>query len=299
VPLDPSFPNKKLFIALALVGSALFGMLLAIVVERLDNGFRSAEQVEQLTGVSGLGMIPALSAAARVGNAPEDFLVKKPTSNFAEAIRSVRTAILYSHVDRPPRAILITSAVPEEGKSLLSVSLARSSAKAGQKVLLIDADMRRPKIGRLLKGNNQATLAELFAGQKTSEEVINIDEDTGMHFISAKSGMPNPQDMLGSQSMRDFVRQVSQHYDLVIIDSPPVLAASDSVVLSRIVDATVFVVRWEQTPREVVIGALKQLQAVGGVVAGVVLSRVNVKKHARFGYGDTGYYYGKYKEYAG
>jgi Mrp family chromosome partitioning ATPase len=120
-----------------------------------------------------------------------------------------------------------------------------------------------------------------------------------MHFISAKSGMPNPQDMLGSQSMRDFVRQVSQHYDLVIIDSPPVLAASDSVVLSRIVDATVFVVRWEQTPREVVIGALKQLQAVGGVVAGVVLSRVNVKKHARFGYGDTGYYYGKYKEYAG
>jgi capsular exopolysaccharide synthesis family protein len=189
--------------------------------------------------------------------------------------------------------------VPEEGKSILSISLGRSSAKAGQKVLLIDADMRRPKIGRLLKGKNEATLAELFAGQKTADEVINVDEETGMHFISAKSGMPNPQDMLGSQSMRDFVRQVSQHYDLVIIDSPPVLAASDSVVLSRIVDATVFVVRWEQTPREVVIGALKQLQAVGGVVAGVVLSRVNVKKHARFGYGDTGYYYGKYKEYAG
>jgi Mrp family chromosome partitioning ATPase len=109
--------------------------------------------------------------------------------------------------------------------------------------------------------------------------------------------MPNPQDMLGSQHMRDFIRSISQHYDLVVLDSPPVLAASDSLVLSRIVDATVFVVRWEHTPRQVVLGALKQLQSVGGAIAGVVLSRVNVKKHAKFGYGDVGYYYGKYKEY--
>jgi Mrp family chromosome partitioning ATPase len=98
--------------------------------------------------------------------------------------------------------------------------------------------------------------------------------------------------------MRDFVRSISQHYDLVILDSPPVLAASDALVLSRIVDATIFVVRWERTPRQVVLGALKQLQGVGGMVAGIVLSRVNVRKHAKFGYGDHGYYYGTYREYA-
>jgi succinoglycan biosynthesis transport protein ExoP len=297
VPIDPSFPSKKLFIALALLGSALVGVFIAIVVERLDNGFRSTEQIEQLTGLSGLGMVPAVSSRARLGSSPEQYLLRKPTSSFAESIRSVRTAILYSHVDKPPRAILVTSAVPEEGKSLLSISLGRSSAKAGQKVLLIDADLRRPKIAKLLGGRSDATMAELFAGQKLAEEVLNVDAESGMHFICGRAGMPNPQDMLGSQSMRDFIRSVSQHYDLVIIDSPPVLAASDSLVLSRIVDATVFVVRWEATPRQVVLGALKQLQSVGGTIAGVVLSRVNVKKHAKFGYGDQGYYYGRYKEY--
>jgi capsular exopolysaccharide synthesis family protein len=298
MPLDPSFPNKKLFVALAFVGSALFGVLLAIIVERLDNGFRSADQIEQITGISGLGMVPAVPAAQRLSSTLEEFLIKKPSSSFAESVRSVRTALLYSHVDKPPRAVLITSAVPEEGKSSLAISLARSSAKAGQKVLLIDADMRRPRVHRILNGRNDATLADLFAGQKTAEEVLNVDEETGMHFICTRAGMPNPQDLLGSQHMRDFIRSVSQHYDLVVIDSPPVLAASDSVVLSRVVDATVFVVRWENTPRPVVLGALKQLQAVGGSIAGIVLTRVNVKKHARFGYGDTGYYYGKYKEYA-
>jgi exopolysaccharide transport family protein len=298
MPIDPSFPNKKLFIALAFVGSALFGILLAIIVERLDNGFRSADQIEQVTGISGLGMVPAVPAAQRLSAPLEEFLVKKPSSSFAESIRSIRTAILYSHVDKPPRAILITSAVPEEGKSSLAISLARSSAKAGQKVLLIDADMRRPRVHRLLHGRNDATLADLFAGQKTAEEVLNVDEETGMHFICTRAGMPNPQDLLGSQHMRDFIRSVSQHYDLVVLDSPPVLAASDSIVLSRVVDTTVFVVRWEHTPRQVVLGALKQLQAVGGSIAGIVLTRVNVKKHARFGYGDAGYYYGKYKEYA-
>jgi len=159
--------------------------------------------------------------------------------------------------------------------------------------------MRRPRVHRILSGRNDATLADLFAGQKTAEEVLNVDAETGMHFICTRAGMPNPQDLLGSQHMRDFIRSVSQHYDLVVLDSPPVLAASDSIVLSRIVDTTVFVVRWEHTPRQVVLGALKQLQAVGGSIAWIVLTRVNVKKHARFGYGDTGYYYGKYKEYAG
>jgi capsular exopolysaccharide synthesis family protein len=298
LPLDPSFPNKKLFVALAFLGSALFGVLLAIIIERLDNGFRTADQIEQITGISGLGMVPAVAASHRLSSPLEEFLIKKPSSSFAESVRSVRTALLYSHVDKPPRAVLITSAVPEEGKSSLAISLARSSAKAGQRVLLIDADMRRPRVHRILNGRNDATLADLFAGQKTAEEVLNVDEETGMHFICTRAGMPNPQDLLGSQHMRDFIRSVSQHYDLVVVDSPPVLAASDSVVLSRIVDATLFVVRWEHTPRQVVLGALKQLQGVGGSIAGIVLTRVNVKKHARFGYGDTGYYYGKYKEYA-
>jgi capsular exopolysaccharide synthesis family protein len=297
VPLTPSFPNKKLFIALALIGSALVGVFLAILAERLDNGFRTGEQIETMAGVSGLGMVPAVASRAGLGLRAEDYVLRKPSSAFAESIRSIRAAILYSRVDKPPRALLVTSAVPEEGKSILSLSLARSAANAGQRVLLIDTDMRRPRLAKVLGGQTDATLAELFAGRKTVGEVIHLEEETGLHYILGRAGMPNPQDLLGSQHMRDFIRSMAQHYDLVVLDSPPVLAASDALVLSRIVDTTVFVVRWEHTPRQVVLGALKQLQSAGGTIAGAVLTRVNVKKHARFGYGDHGYYYGRYKEY--
>lgn len=297
VPLNPSFPNKKLFVVLAILGSALIGVFLAVLAERLDDGFRTGEQVETILGVSGLGMVPTVSTRAGLGTPAEDYVLRKPSSAFAESIRSVRAAILYAQVDRPPRAVLVTSAVPEEGKSILSLSLARSAAKAGQRVLLLDADMRRPRVAKVLGGRTDATLAELFAGRKTVGEVINVEEETGLHYILGRAGMPNPQDLLGSQHMRDFIRSMSQHYDLVLLDSPPVLAASDALVLSRIADATVFVVRWEHTPRRVVLGAFKQLQSAGAMVAGVVLTRVNVKKHARFGYGDQGYYYGRYKEY--
>jgi capsular exopolysaccharide synthesis family protein len=188
--------------------------------------------------------------------------------------------------------------VPDEGKSILSLSLARSAAKAGQRVLLIDTDLRRPRLSKVLGAPTDATLAEFFAGSKNLQDIVRVEEESGLHYIVGRSGMPNPQDMLGSQHMRDFVRSMSQqHYDLVILDSPPVLAASDALVLSRIVDATVFVVRWERTPRPIVLGALKQIHSAGGVIAGAVLTRVNVKKHARFGYGDQGYYYGRYREY--
>jgi succinoglycan biosynthesis transport protein ExoP len=297
VPIGPSFPNKRLLITLALLGSAMVGVFLAVLVERMDNGFRTGEQLETIAGVAGLGMVPAVPARSRIGITPEDYVLRKPNSAYAESIRSIRAAILYSHVDRPPRALLVTSAVPDEGKSILSLSMARSAAKAGQRVLLIDTDMRRPRLSKVLGGPTDATLAEVFAGSKNVQDIVRVEEESGLHYILGRAGMPNPQDMLGSQHMRDFVRSMSQHYDLVILDSPPVLAASDALVLSRIVDATVFVVRWERTPRPIVLGALKQIHSAGGVVAGAVLTRVNVKKHARFGYGDHGYYYGRYREY--
>lgn len=298
LPIDPSFPNKKLFVALAFVGSSLFGILLAIIIERLDNGFRSTDQIEQVTGLSGLGMVPSVTSSRRLSALSRNFSCASRAR--ASRNRSARSAPPFSTAtSTSPRARSSSRPRCRKRGSPRSRSAWRgASAKAGQKVLLIDADMRRPRIHKTLKGRSDATLADLFAGQKTAEEVLNVDEETGMHFICTRAGMPNPQDLLGSQHMRDFIRSVSQHYDLVVVDSPPVLAASDSAVLSRIVDATVFVVRWEHTPQQVVLGALKQLQAVGGSIAGIVLTRVNVKKHVRFGYGDAGYYYGKYREYA-
>jgi capsular exopolysaccharide synthesis family protein len=295
VPSWPSFPRKKVILALALGISLFLGVFLALLIERLDNGFRSPEQVERLTGVPGLGLIPAVRASRK--SQPQDYLLQKPTSAYAEALQSVRTALHFSNVDHPPKVILVTSALPEEGKTTFAVSLARLAARSGLKVVLVDADMRRPKVARVLGLESDAGLRELLAGDALIPGVLHKDEPSGMHIIPSQPDTPGPQDLLGSRRMRDLIRQMSSLYDLVVIDSPPIMAVSDAVVLSGLADATLVMVRWETTPREVTISAIRQLRQSGGRIAGAVLTRVNMRKHARFSYGDSGYYYDKYKGY--
>lgn len=295
VPAWPSFPRKKVILALALGISLFLGVFLALLIERLDNGFRSPEQVERLTGVPGLGLIPAVRASRK--SQPQDYLLQKPTSAYAEALQSVRTALHFSNVDHPPKVILVTSALPEEGKTTFSISLARLAARSGLKVVLVDGDMRRPKIARVLGLEADAGLRELLAGDALIPGVLHKDEPSGMHIIPSQPDTPGPQDLLGSRRMRDLIRQMSSLYDLVVIDSPPIIAVSDAIVLSGLADATLVMVRWETTPREVTISAIRQLRQSGGRIAGAVLTRVNMRKNARFSYGDTAYYYDKYKGY--
>lgn len=294
-PLWPSFPRKKMILTLALGASVLLGIMLALLIERLDNGFRSPEQMERLTGVPGLGLIPAVRASRK--SQPQDYVLQKPTSAYAEALQSVRTALHFSNVDHPPKVILVTSALPEEGKTTFAVSLGRLAARSGLKVVLVDADMRRPKVARVLGLESDAGLRELLAGDALIPGVLHKDEPSGMHIIPSQPDTPGPQDLLGSRRMRDLIRQMTSLYDLVVIDSPPIMAVSDAIVLSGLADATLMMVRWETTPREVALSAIRQLRQSGGRIAGAVLTRVNMRKHARFSYGDSGYYYDKYKGY--
>jgi len=292
-PGGPSYPNKSLFVEFAAMLSLGFGILLAFVLEWLDNGFRSTNQLEHIAGIGTLGLVPATAGSAL----PQDIVLEEPVSQYSESIRSVRTALRYSDVDNPPKIILVTSSIPSEGKTILSLSLARSVARSGGKALLIDCDLRRPGVSKLLKATDGPTLLDLFNGTGTPDSVIQIERTSSMHYVAAKAGTTNPQDLLGSQQMRSFLERMRSQYDLIVIDSPPVLAVSDSVILSHVVDRTVFVIRWETTPRAVALGALKTLRTNGGPIAGAVLSRVNVKKHAAFGYGDSAYHYHKYSEY--
>jgi polysaccharide biosynthesis transport protein len=292
-PSGPSYPNKPLFVEFAAMLSLGFGILLAFALEWLDNGFRSTSQLEHIAGIGTLGLVPATSGRT----VPQDVILDEPVSQYSESIRSVRTALRYSDIDNPPKIILVTSSIPSEGKTILSISLARSVARSGGKALLIDCDLRRPGVSKVLKATDGPTLLDLFDGKGTPESVIQIERSSSMHYVAARAGTTNPQDLLGSQQMRSFLERMRSQYDLIVIDSPPVLAVSDSVILSHIVDRTVFVIRWETTPRAVALGALKMLRTNGGPIAGAVLSRVNVKKHAAFGYGDSAYHYHKYSEY--
>ena len=202
-PTSPSYPNKTLLVGFTLVLSAFVGILIAFLIERLDNGFRSSEQIEKLTGLSTLGLVPAISRV----ESPQDIVVKRPTSQYSESIRTIRTALRYSDIDHPPKIVLITSSLPSEGKTVFAASFARSVAKSGSKALLIDCDLRRPNVAKLLGVPSEPGLLDMFAENGNPDEIISVDKESGMHFIPAKSGTPNPQDLLGSQQMRSFLER--------------------------------------------------------------------------------------------
>jgi capsular exopolysaccharide synthesis family protein len=294
-PRIPSFPKKTVLIGFSFLVSLLIGAAAAFILERLDNGFHNSEQVEKLLGVSTLGLVPGMVRQELA----QDVVVKRPTSQYSEAIRSIRTALRYSDVDNPPKVVLITSSLSGEGKTVFATSLARSVARSGGKALLIDCDLRRPSVSRLLNVEGDPGVLDIFAENANPDALIRMDGESGMHYIPAKGGTANPQDLLSSQQMRAFLERMRTRYDLIVLDAPPVLAVSDPIILSHFVDTTIYLVRWEATPRPIVTGAVKMLRANGGDIAGVVLSRVNARKHATYGYGDNGYYYGRYSAYYG
>jgi capsular exopolysaccharide synthesis family protein len=238
-------------------------------------------------------MVPNLAG----GRKPHEIVVAEPVALYSEAIRSVRTALRYSDVDDPPKVVLVTSSLPSEGKTVFATSLARSVARSGSRALLIDCDLRRPGVSKLLRLAQDRGLVNLFDDSAPAESLIQVDEGSGMHFIPAAGGTANPQDLLGSQHMRSFLEQMRSRYDLIVLDSPPVLVVSDAIILSHIADTTMYIVRWEKTPRHVVAGALKLMRGNGGQMAGAVLSRVNTRRHAAYGYGDSAYYYGRNSGY--
>ncbi len=292
-PGSPTFPKKVTFIEIALGLSLIVGVVAAFIIEHLDNGFRTADQIEKMAGVPFLGHVPAVAT----GKIPHHLIVQQPVSAYAEAIRSVRTALRFSNVDNPPKVVLVSSALPNEGKTTFAASLAQSVARSGGRALLIDCDLRHPSVNRLFKVAEGPGLLSLFKDGADLSQMIQVDGTSRLQFIPVQAGTSNPQDLLGSQHMKDFLKRLRDQYDLVVLDAPPVLAVTDALVLSHIVDATLFVIQWELTPRQIALGALKLMQTQGANLAGVVLSRVNVRKHAKYGYGDSGYYYGRYGTY--
>ena len=298
VPAEPSFPRKNLLYGIAFAGSILIGIVLIMVIEHLDHGFRSMTQIEQAMGVPALGLVPMIGGLDKLRSEPFDYVVERPVSAFGEAVRSLYTSILLSNVDSPPRTVLITSSLPNEGKTSLSIALGRLVALQSQKrVVLIDADLRRPQLHRKMGLPASPGLVEYLAGEATLDEVLRHDEKSGAQVIVA-GGIPNnPTDILASEHMKGLIDELARVNDLVVLDSPPVLAVSDPRVLSRLADKTVYVVRWAETRRETALMGLKQIVDVGADVAGVALSMVNVRKHSQYGYGDSGTYYGQYRKY--
>lgn len=309
-PTIPSFPRKSLLIGLASVASLFLGVLFVLLIENWYFGFRSREEIEGQTGIRVLGIVPALR-----GNNPLKKLLHrrgraKFDPAFHEGIRRVSTAVTVLRARDPIGVLLVTSSVPNEGKTLLSVAVALQVARSGKKCVLVDCDFRCSRMHSILGLKNRRGLSELLCGSATLDDVVRRDEESGLHIINAgmigamklhSSDAPDARDilpaLLGSARMKSILKGLASRYDLVILDSPPVMVVSEAPVLSRLADSTIFVIRWEHTRRNVALEALGQLVDAGADVAGIVLSRVNTQKYSKYSFADSQLYSTAYRKY--
>jgi len=289
-PAEAFFPQKALLIIVGFGVSVVIGLTIAVALEQLDYGFRSADQIEHVTGHTAIGLVPGLEGKLGKKGGVGRYLDDNPLSQFAEAIRNVHVSLTLSNVDNPPRVVLMTSAMSGEGKSTTAYALARAAASAGKKVILVDCDMRNPTVHSVAGTELRPGLVNILSANTSLEEAVQGGRVANLTILPAGDHPPNPSDLLLSERMKSLIRQLKEKYDLVVLDSPPVMAVSDPRVLAPQADTVLFLVRWAKTKRENVAFALKQLAENGAKIAGVVMTQVNVKKHAEYEYGDSGYY---------
>lgn len=297
VPIDPSFPNTTLFLALAVVASTFLGLLIVFLVENLDQGLRSAVDVEDGMGVPLLALVPALKGSRRSRSQPATYVAENSSSALAQSIRAVQTGITLSNIEPPPRTILVTSVQPREGKTTISACLARIRAMAGARVIVLDMDFHKPGIAEALGVEDEVGFADVLAGKASLQDVTGQDEASGASYITAGHATADSASLLDSENARRAIDILRKVYDTVIIDSPPLLAVSDARILAGIADATVLVARWGHTKRSVVDLGIRQILASQGRLAGIVLSQVDVRKNSKYGYPDSGAYSGALSYY--
>jgi polysaccharide biosynthesis transport protein len=280
VPDSPSFPRLRSMLPASLSIGALIGVALAFCIELTQRCFRGSREVESEFAFQSLGSLPLVPRQLLRAQRPEDCVLDRPRSAFAEAIRYIRNCIQTVPLDiESPRVFLVTSSLPNEGKSVLAVALARSFARSGHRALLIDGDLRNPSVCRLLgTPDPPSDLAMVLSGQATLTEAVHSDSRSTLDFIASKPSNMEPQDMLSSRHMGDILKNCARHYDVVIIDSPPITPVSDALILARHADATILVVRWGRTHREIARASLTRLFANGARICGIVLSQVDIRK---------------------
>jgi len=308
VPVVPVEPRVPLNIALGCMGGLLFGVALAFVVENVDSSIRTPEDIETYCSLPSLGIIPSVALddspaqrqLTRTGTAQLilPITMEHRNSGGAEAFRALRTSLLLSSPGAPPQVILVTSAMMQEGKSFTSMNLAVVLAQTGQKVLLVDSDMRRPAVNKYLGIATNRGLSACLAGTEDSAAmIVKIDEIPGLHVLPAGHMPPYPSEMLASEALPQLVQRWREEFRYVVIDTPPVLAVTDAVVTARVADVVVLVVRSEKTGRQSLLRTRDLLKKVHANIAGVVvndLSFNSVEYRQYYGYygkDHQGYYH--------
>jgi exopolysaccharide transport family protein len=291
IPDSPSFPDKKLLMAAAFCVSAFTGISLAYLLEALDQSFRTGGQVTDDLDLPVLELIPSVRRL-RPRASPADLAVRQPMSSFAEALRGLQVA-LHTHKCRP-RSVLFTSSLPGEGKTSLTLAFARFLAMAGNCVMVVDCDLRRSSVHAVLGGCRSPGLVDHLLGRASLSRIIQLAGPPHLHFIAAGSPAGNPPDLLASKPMHAALSALTRRYDVVLIDSAPVLPVADTRCLQPHVDQTVFIVRWRSTRRPTAREAVRRLRQAGLGTAGAVLNLVNPSTYGEY---DSSYDYRAFRSY--
>jgi capsular exopolysaccharide synthesis family protein len=308
IPSYPVRPNKMRNIEFALAAGLALGIALAFTQEALDNSLKNAQEMEKLTGLPTLAIIPMgnSSLAMRSGLLPSNngngnssrtnvelSVLEKPGAAISEAYRALRTSVLLSLAEQPPKVLLVTSSQPGEGKTSTSLNLAATLAQKGSRVLLVDADMRRPGLSKALRMATGNGLSGILTGAYEYDETLlkRVEGLDTLYLLSAGSRAPNPAELLCSIKMEKLVQTLRQKFDHVVIDSPPILPITDATIISTLVDGVIMVVESDKTSRAALNRACRVMEHSGGRILGTVFNKVDTRRDGYYGYR---YYHGYY-----
>jgi capsular exopolysaccharide synthesis family protein len=305
-PIKPKVPAN---LALGAILGLVLGLGLAVGLEWFDRTMRVPQDVEDATGVPLLGLLPALSGkisstgyysrhshrqrqkadATRSADAPIELVAHTlPSSNAAECARGIRTSLSFASPDKPYKTILVTSATPSEGKTTVASTIAVTFAQTGQRVLVMDCDLRRARLHRVFRQNSAVGVSSVLQNPASLDEAIVATQVPNLSFLAAGPHIPNPAELLQSAAFDKLLQTLVGKFDRVIIDSPPAMVVTDAAVLATRVDTTVLVFRAQKTRRDVARQVVRKLTDLGAKVSGVVLNAMEEPKS------KGGYYYGYY-----
>jgi capsular exopolysaccharide synthesis family protein len=289
LPSRPTGPNTATMVLLSALVAVAIAAAAAYLIEYLDDTLKSPEEINHLLDLPVIGFITEVEK----GKTLESYLTKEPRSGVAEAFRSLRTDLEFSGVDKPLKTIYITSSEMESGKTSIAVNLAIVIAQSGKRVILVDADLRRPSVHRYLGLTNQRGLSDVFRGNLDIYNATTPYKEGNIFVITSGTPPPNPSELLGSKKMDQILESLKKVADIIIVDGPPFLV-TDATILATKVDGVLLIVRYGYTRKNGALNAAKQLKRAGARSIGVVLNRIPRTSGAGYGYGSYHYYPGYY-----
>ncbi|MFH1421699.1 MAG: polysaccharide biosynthesis tyrosine autokinase [Planctomycetota bacterium] len=291
VPREPASPNRRLNVLLAAVFSILGGLGLIFLFEHLDDSIKNQEDMEKYVKVPILGVVPSAKRNKKESLEIDLIAHLKPKADVSEAYRSIRTGLLYTSPDKEHKAYVVTSAGPREGKTMTAINIAITMAHTGKKVLLVDSDMRKPRVHKTFKIDNSKGFSNYLVGQKSPEEVIVKSEIDNLYVLSSGPIPPNPAELLDSPKFVEFITNMKKDFDLIIFDSPPLIAITDGAVMAAKTDGAIQVIWAGNTSRKIAEMGKDRIESIGAKVLGAILNNVRISKSGYY------YYYHRYYNY--